>query len=362
MKKTRFAFTLVELLVVIAIIGILMGLLIPAVNAARESARRNQCSTQIKNLALAAIQHENTKGEMPGYLKSYGTFAGGTDPSDPTSGTVTAHTKLGGWVVSLMPWLDAQPTYEIWTEDRYPVTSNAGGYSATSSPNLAIMQCPSNPNDDADLARNSYVSNNGMQPYAGSGGTVDIAQSMDRANGVFNNKYDGTTGSPYIIGKKVRLDDMKDGQGNTMLFSENVQAMAWNQLGTAALPAPTNARYGQGMVWHYEVEPGKPTSYPWSHGQPPEVKAKHKINGRGPLASESIFEEKMDDPTSGTSSADLARPSSAHVDGVNAGMADGGTRFLTEDIDYWVYQALLTPRGKSSDVPWQEFVLDEEAF
>ena len=66
MKNQRSGFTLVELLVVITIIGILMGLLIPVVNAARETARRNQCNTQIKNLALAAIQHENTKGELPG--------------------------------------------------------------------------------------------------------------------------------------------------------------------------------------------------------------------------------------------------------------------------------------------------------
>jgi len=60
--------------------------------------------------------------------------------------------------------------------------------------------------------------------------------------------------------------------------------------------------------------------------------------------------------------ADLARPSSAHVDGVNVSMADGGSRFIADSIDYRVYQALLTPRGKSSDVPWPEFVLQGESL
>jgi hypothetical protein len=64
----------------------------------------------------------------------------------------------------------------------------------------------------------------------------------------------------------------------------------------------------------------------------------------------------------GTNLTDLARPSSAHTDGVNTGMADGGTRFILDSIDYRVYQALLTPRGKSSDVPWPEFILDDDAF
>ncbi len=62
---------------VITIIGILMGLLIPAINAARETARRNQCSTQIKNLALGAVQYENTKGTLPPWVAKYGYF----DPS-----------------------------------------------------------------------------------------------------------------------------------------------------------------------------------------------------------------------------------------------------------------------------------------
>tara|TARA_A100001391_G_scaffold181363_2_gene147289 strand:- start:191 stop:1384 length:1194 start_codon:yes stop_codon:yes gene_type:complete len=397
MKNNRPGFTLVELLVVITIIGILMGLLIPAVNSAREAARKNQCATQLKNLSLAAIQHENAKGELPGYLQVFGNYpAGGTDPSDPTATAPGAHVKLGTWVVALMPFLDAQPTYEVWTEDRYPIikggtgelsptneANGAGvGFHPNAAPNLAIMQCPSNPNSDGEFARNSYVTNNGMfaLPTSATGGgstlgtLVSFAQSMERANGTFNNKFNGPVSAsvPAPTGPKVRLDDMKDGQGYTMLFSENVQALPWNRPGffnatdlTAATVAyPPEARYTQGMIWFYEDPQGDsaPTGFPWSHGKPNTVSPKHKINGRGTAPNESVFVETMTAPVPGTNAWDLARPSSAHVDSVNIGMADGGTRSLTSSVDYRVYQALMTPRGKSSDVPWQEYVMDEDAI
>lgn len=387
MKRQRIGFTLVELLVVITIIGILMGLLLPAVNAAREAARRNQCSTQLKNLALAAIQHENAKGELPGYINDFGTFATGPDPSAEVAGGTdpVTHRKIGTWAVSLMPWLDAQPTYEQWSEDRYPVIDGTKAFHPKAAPNLAILQCPSNPNSDAPMGSNSYISNNGTPIKASStstGGTgsstpdISFNTSQERANGAFNAKYLGTTASASLsTGPAVRLDDFKDGQGNTMLFSENVQAQPWHQAGitsgatlevaavTADIAYPENSRYFQGMVWHYEDDNPAPGSG-WNFLSttaavtPDAVDPLHKINGGGAGPSQDIFTLQMN----ATNAIDLARPSSAHVDGVNAGMADGGTRFIGENVDYRVYQALLTPRGKSSSVPWPEFVLSDDDY
>ena len=82
----------------------------------------------------------------------------------------------------------------------------------------------------------------------------------------------------------------------------------------------------------------------------------HRINGRGVQTSEDLFTLQMDD----TNAVDLARPSAAHVEGVNMAFADGATRFVTESVDYRAYQAVMTPRGKSSDVPFPEFTLSEE--
>ncbi|MFG0263365.1 MAG: DUF1559 domain-containing protein [Novipirellula sp. JB048] len=359
MKRQRIGFTLVELLVVITIIGILMGLLLPAVNAAREAARRNQCSTQLKNLALAAIQHENAKGELPGYINDFGTFASGPDPSSESGANVNGHRKIGTWAVSLMPYLDGQPTYEQWTEDRYPVLDPSDDWNVNAAPNLAILQCPSDPNSEASLGSNSYISNNGIALATG----MSAAVRNSRNNGAFNMKYGGE--EKYETGPAVRLDDFKDGQGNTMLFSENVQAMPWHLPGftdaatlipgssATEITFPVNSRYFQGMVWHY-VDPnaGTPPGSGWnSLGDPGAVDPLHKINGGD------IYNLELT-----TSPSVLARPSSAHTDGVNAGMADGGTRFISSSIDYRVYQALLTPRGKSSDVPWKEFTLSDDDY
>ncbi|TWU48083.1 DUF1559 family PulG-like putative transporter [Rubripirellula reticaptiva] len=412
MSRPKSGFTLVELLVVISIIGILMGLLIPAVNAARETARRNQCATNMKNLALAGVQYENTKGEFPGYVMDYGLYAGGSsavDPSDPSNAGVPRHKKIGTWAVAFLPWLDAQPTYEHWTTDRYPVIvadptsppesgsttgASGAGFHTLAAPNLAIMQCPSNPVSGGDFGKNSFVYNNGMNHTIGSGmsastvGGVTFASSQDRANGVGNSKYNVTaiasngTGTHGSEGPNVRLDDFKDGQGFTMLFAENVQALPWHRAGLiagttlhTADAAHTDivfsgttaltARFVHGMVWHYEdadsADSGMSTL--WNKNGtaaavvPAAVNTLHRINGGGTTVSDDIFNKVM---TTADDARDLARPSSAHVDGVNAAFADGATRFVTDSVDYRVYQALMTLRGKSSNVPWPEFVLTDE--
>ena len=407
MKRQHSGFTLVELLVVIAIIGILMGLLIPAVNAARETARRNQCAANIKNFALGCVQYENTKGSLPPWVAKYGFFnpngdgTPGQDPSDPGNfgGNVPAHAKIGGFGVALLPWLDAQPTYEHWTQDRYPAIHGVGGELVGSSgfsgqgfhelaaPNLGIFQCPSNPVSEGSHGKNSYVTNNGMsQVYTTQGHDSDsnfgvpviaVLDSQGKANGCFTAQYRGLNSAGEIrpTADAPDLDDLKDGQGFTILLSENVQAAPWHRPGFLGAPnlftetGDINAsnelaysRFSNGMVWHFADDKlAGNTNYPSPSGQmssPERVYQQHKINGGGATVAEDIFNLTMSDNI--WDSPSLARPSSAHVDGVNCAFADGQTRFIDSGIDYRVYQALLTPRGKSSDVPWKEFVLTDE--
>ena len=410
MKRNPSAFTLVELLVVIAIIGILMGLAIPAVNAAREAARRNECGVNVKNHALAAVLYENSKKRLPGWIEDFGTFTGLTDPSDPdnvlTATTHSPHRKIGTWGVALLPYLEAQPTFEHWSEDRYPLISvnrptsglSGTGFHPLAAPNLAIFQCPSTPTSTVEAGRNSYISNNGAHPVAIAAasspgtipaGNITFIESQSAANGAFNAKYIGAgdlpspvlpaTLAPYDEGPKVTLDDFKDGRGNTILFAENVQALPWHRAGLidgydsgtsdlipdslGEIYYPAQSRYVHGLVWHYEdADAEEPTMVPlWSDvGKPNAINPYHRINGRGDGPGQDIFNLTMDNLPTGVFVEDLARPSSAHSGGVNVGLADGATRFINETIDYRVYQALLTPRGKSSDVPWKEFVLTDE--
>lgn len=102
---SRRAFTLVELLVVIAIIGILVALLLPAVQAAREAARRSQCQNNLKQLGIAFLNHENTYGFFPsggwGYLWS----------GDPDMGS--GKKQPGGWAFAILPFLEEGNAYVI---------------------------------------------------------------------------------------------------------------------------------------------------------------------------------------------------------------------------------------------------------
>src|SRR5262245_4673754 len=101
-RSRRMAFTLVELLVVIAIIGMLMALLLPAVNSAKETARRTECLNHLKQLALAAQQYETSKSELPGYANQIAKTA------DSSGNKIY---RLGTWAMMLLPYVEHT---DIW--------------------------------------------------------------------------------------------------------------------------------------------------------------------------------------------------------------------------------------------------------
>lgn len=105
MRKQRIGFTLVELLVVIAIIGILVALLLPAVQSARESARRTQCTNNLKNLTLGMINFESTHRRLPG------SGWAGHWTGDPDRGS--GADQPGSWFYNILPFIELQSTYDL---------------------------------------------------------------------------------------------------------------------------------------------------------------------------------------------------------------------------------------------------------
>jgi len=212
--RIRRGFTLIELLVVIAIIGVLIALLLPAVQAAREAARRTQCANHVKQLALACLEHEETHGHFPtgGWgFRCVGLPDRGFGPKQP-----------GGWIYNLLPYVEQQSLHDLYDS---PVLSN-GLRTLVETP-LAILHCPSRrtsmpypvgpapwqPYWTSNLthcARNDYAMNAGTSIIDAAGPSDINGPPPDP--GVTN----GMTGRAYV----VRLAEITDGPSNTYLLGE----------------------------------------------------------------------------------------------------------------------------------------------
>ncbi|MEM9645710.1 MAG: DUF1559 domain-containing protein [Planctomycetota bacterium] len=368
------------MLVVIAIIGILISLSLPAVQAVRERGRAAQCMSNLRGIGVAMRLHDDRKMRLPGFLNDFGFFSGGMDPADPGNhaGNVPPHRKLGGWQVAILGDLDKGPMSEIWTLDRYPILSDGRGearrtpegYSSIAAANQREFVCPSSSVTIGVDGRNNYAANVGFHrqtfpfQYTRSGGlpkTVTFSDSMAKNNGLIGNRYAGllsdTGNEVAIVSQGTSLSDIRDGLGQTILVGENAQAQPWNMTslsgntnhltrtrdvrGIQTSRYPSDSRYLQGIVWHFEDNRGRASA--------PPVDARHRING-GDIYNESMNRRNR---------ADLARPSSMHPQSVHLLFASGSVRVVDESMDYSVYQALMTPRTKTSDVPDNEVILSD---
>lgn len=387
MNQKRFGFTLVELLVVIAIIGILVGLLLPAVGAVREAARSTQCQNNLRQFGVAIQTFHTKKNRLPTYTTSYGVFAGGNDPA--TGIASPAHLKLGGWGVPLLAELGEQPVAQRWLEARFPIylpspesfDGSGANYNKDAAPNLPVFQCPSNVLENGSIGNNSYIPNNGGVLATATAPDILAPQNFyggeNKNNGVFQLGYAGPVGNPFYRPKtpKRTMEDLVDGESNTMLLSENIQALPWHRAGyldgddleitptgdldwgVPAIAADAGgltrgnayllAKYINGMVWHQEND--NP-----AFGFP-AVARDHKMNGGGD-ASDSITVRRM----TAADCFDLARPSSLHPELVNCVMADGSVISLQNSVSYEVYQAMMTPNGSKSNVPNAAFIITDE--
>ncbi len=203
-KARSKGFTLVELLVVIAIIGILVGLLLPAVQAAREAARRTQCSNNLKQIGLATHNFESTFRFLPP------AFIG--DNSDTLNSWAT-------WPALLLPQIEASNQYNL-IDLHYRVADQPAAAYQTQNPNYL---CPSRP--PAVLSIGDFATPGGaLTDYAASFGTAALYVNSIGAiiPAVPEQITTDSNGKPYLAKWKaqIRFASITDGTSNTTIFGE----------------------------------------------------------------------------------------------------------------------------------------------
>ncbi len=227
-KKSR-AFTLVELLVVIAIIGVLVALLLPAVQAAREAARRTQCTNNLKQMGLGAVNYESAHGTFPpGRLKPDWLNASGAEINTSNYSGVQPDHKTGFYSVHIwiLPFMEAGNVYNLINFDAAQekildaANPNFEAYTAAQS----MFVCPSDIHAEGLISENNYRSNfGGSTPGAGKrlvSGTEYDPRPLDFWHPGGNGAFTMGRGADGKEGLKAK--DFVDGLSKTGFFSEHV--------------------------------------------------------------------------------------------------------------------------------------------
>ena len=280
-RRPNTGFTLVELLVVIAIIGVLMGLLLPAVQSAREAGRRVTCTNNQYQMAFAATRFDESNGFIPGRRNALVT----------TSGTI-----FPSWPVMLLPFMERSDIHKAWV---------AGTFSA---PYVSVFACPSSPPDSMT---------NPSLAYAGNCGSAANIR-----------RYDGTMQDTTITSGnsngRISLDEVSsaDGTSMTVVLSEKCISgtnATFVQGSWSTIPTVTSGTFNFAVG---------STTYTPGFGLPSGSAAK-VIN---PAAL----------GVANTTVGQITSPSSNHPGGAVIAFCDGHTGFLKDSLSAGVYAQLLS--------------------
>ncbi|TWT31893.1 DUF1559 domain-containing protein [Blastopirellula retiformator] len=207
-------FTLVELLVVIAIIGVLIALLLPAVQQAREAARRMGCQNNLKQMGLGLHNYHDTHGKLPAAY--YGRYA---NAASVATGRVGFGAPGWGWGVMIMPFIEQQNLYDALDMTSYQV--RASTHQPLSQTPLSVYRCPSDTGDDLNSTPNRWE--HGTSNYLGNYGSKNIATTATIPGAGYDwGNYEKTETGMFSANSAVKLRDVIDGTSNTVMLGEVV--------------------------------------------------------------------------------------------------------------------------------------------
>jgi len=309
------AFTLIELLVVIAIIAILIALLLPAVQQAREAARRSQCKNNLKQMGLALHNYYDAMNVFPpGFVDN--------NPAFSASGDIGATGNLNnlGWGTMILPYLDQAPLYNnigLQTQDfsRNWLDANHDGSAPTNYSDaiaaaktiLPVFMCPSDPMGGLNSDKNNF----GKSNYIGSGST-----SATNNNAMF------------FVNSSRKFQDVGDGTSNTLFVVE--KSTKNDPTGTVNCGG-TPCAFGGGLWIGPRIQSAAATWHPGNYLF--DVQSSGGGNDTYLIGA------------SNQTWGDDWIAASAHVGGMQVLMGDGAVRFLSENIGRLTYLAIVTPNS-----------------
>jgi prepilin-type N-terminal cleavage/methylation domain-containing protein len=237
--RKRRAFTLVELLVVIAIIGVLVALLLPAVQAAREAARRSSCQNKIHQLGIALHNFHDTHGKFPPGAQN------DVIPIPNNTGNTTTYIKGTSWIVFVLPYIEQMPLYQQY---RFDLTYSDPINAAIGSTVISTLYCPSGPDPKKYFDGNTNLTTAVTTHYYGvmgpagttnptpnviGGITYNYTVGDATSNGAWSahgilSHYRDSPGSASTL-RVVRLSDVVDGSSNTLMVAERSNQLPLGQ-------------------------------------------------------------------------------------------------------------------------------------
>jgi len=311
-RGRRAGFTLVELLVVIAIIGILVALMLPAVQMAREAGRRMQCSNNLKQIALALHNFEQTYGHLPP-----GGVSGSTSTEAHKAFRIPTRIEHG-WAVFLLPYLEHQALYDTYDFRRDWRTPQNRAARET---NLSVFKCPSTP-DEHRMDSQTF----------GGYGVVESAVSDYGVNNAINRSLyalrvidEQSYRNPYgvmRVNQLQRFADIDDGLSNTMwIFEDAGRPIHWlanHTMGTRRNISGTG----------------------WANRHNEYITHGYNFSGTGSPGACAI---------NCTNNNEIY---SFHINGAQGIVGDGSVRFVSEAVEMRVIGRLLTRQaGEIVELP-----------
>lgn len=366
-RDNSAGFTLVELLVCLGVVGILLALILPAVNNARAASRRTQCTNNLRQLAVAIMQFHDVRGHFP----NSGTFAiNGDDcdcdgrPDNPggipspnstfwmqwagwSSASFQDLRPLHGWTIDALPFLEQSRIVESWDHRRPFYDQKCTKNLELADTPVAVFACPA----DDSLARGhgnlSYVVNGGFGrgwnlpiDWNGNGITKDFLgigplhedtrdQEQSKRLGLM---FLGNNNQLSAFDFRHAARSVRDGLSSTILLTENVRT-GYDDSSTP------------GIIHTWATPSANHVAF-YVTAQVCAMGCKEDVPPHWSLANHSSTGTQINSPISKAEGM-APRPSSMHAGGVNMAFCDGSVRFLAESVDGTVFAKLVSPNGGS---------------